>query len=783
MDDLLFLGDLDVQTLLHNTRVRFGKDKIYSFIGMPILIAVNPYKMLNIYNDITIKHYKKYFLKLRNNPVGIEAPIPHLYHIGEAAYQDMLQEKRNQSVIISGESGSGKTESTKIILKYLALSSMFSVFQDVHEADFNTKPKLNASSTAEEVVTVEKQVLDSNPLMEAFGNAKTVKNNNSSRFGKFIQVNFSQTGKIISAKIYNYLLEKSRVVTIQENERNYHIFYQIIKGADVKERQRYQVRDINHFNYLNKGCSEVDDTDDAANFLETKDCMLKLKFKPEEMAYIFTVMMGILYVGNIDFIDDEQNPNGGCLINPLNKSDFNIASELLGIDTPTLTNILTKRKMKDPMSDKYFERLLTKEKAINSRDALAKLIYAKVFDFIIRRVNQAIANLDEMKNTKNILKIGLLDIFGFENFEVNSFEQLCINYANERLQQYFNNHIFKIEQEEYKKEGIDFTFVEFKDNNEIIELIDGAKNSLFSLLDSEAINPNGSDHGFEKNVYKYLAENQYLNVEDPIEDHICIYHYAGEIYYYIYGFLEKNIDQVTQDTLEALQNSKSKLLKKIFEKKEEEINKKAKSSKDANAKQANRPGKLQSDSISKQFKKQLDELLKMLSQSNPRYVKCIKPNPNKKPLELDSLDVSDQLLSAGVLEAIKIRKQGYSIRRTHEEFVKRYQRLYPDIIPRIKILEEKGNFQSASLEMFSFFSKIPEMKDKSDKKYIQFGTNKVFMREEVKDVLEYKLNRIKFIQRIQNNFRRWKVQKKIMKIIKAMRLILAFIKGYRYRKL
>lgn len=758
---------------------------------MPILIAVNPYKGLNIYNENTIKHYKKYFTKLKTNPNNIESPLPHLYHIAEAAYQDMLTERKNQSIIISGESGSGKTQSTKIILKYLAVSSLNNSSHEITESELSDKLCANsACASQDDKVTVEKQVLDSNPLMEAFGNAKTSKNNNSSRFGKFIQVNFSQHGKILSAKIYNYLLEKSRIVSIQPNERNYHIFYQLIRGADQKEKSKYQIRDLEHFNYLNRGCFDVEDTDDAANFLETKDCMLKLKFKAEEMTYIFAVLMGILYLGNVNFLEeDNQTNSNGSAIDPLSKSDFNISSELLGIDAATLTSVLTKRKIKDPMSEKYFERLLTVDKAYNARDALAKTIYAKVFDFIIRRVNQAIANADEMKNAKDVLKIGLLDIFGFENFEINSFEQLCINYANERLQQYFNNHIFKLEQEEYKKEQIDYTTVEFKDNNEIIELIDAPKKSIFSYLDSEAITPNGSDANFEANIYKYLESNPHLNVDDRMEEFICIYHYAGEVYYNTYGFLEKNIDQVTQDTLDALQGSKSKLLKKIFEKKEEEIKKKGKSSSSAASSIGKNitagPGKLQSDSLSKQFKKQLDELMKMLSQSNPRYVRCIKPNGNKKPLDLDSLDVSDQLLSAGVLEAIKIRKQGYSIRRTHEEFVKRYLKLYPDITHKIKIYEEKGNFKDAVFEMFQYFAKIPEMKSllENEKKYIQFGVTKVFMKEEVKDILEYKLNRIKFIQRIQNNYRRWKVQRKIMKIIKVIRKIQAVCKGMRFRRL
>jgi myosin-5 len=743
---------------------------------MPILIAVNPYKHLSIYDDNHISKYKKFFLKLQNNPNSTETPNPHLYHIGEAAYQDMLCEKKNQSIIISGESGSGKTQSTKIILKYLAVSSLYT---DNNNINKNSNKNVKED---EENITVEKQVLDSNPLMEAFGNAKTVKNNNSSRFGKFIQVNFSQNGKILSAKIFNYLLEKSRVVSIQPEERNYHIFYQLIRGADSKERQKYQIRELEHFNYLKNGCFDVDETDDKANFIEMKECMTKLKFKPEEMSYIFTVLMGILYIGNITFLEDTNNPLGGSLIDPLVKSDFSIASELLGIDHATLTSIMTKRKLKDPMSDKYYERILTVEKAYNTRDAIAKTIYSKVFDFLIRRVNQAISNTEEMKKAKNVLKIGLLDIFGFENFEVNSFEQLCINYANERLQQYFNNHIFKLEQEEYKKEEIDFTEVEFKDNNEIIDLIDNSKRSIFSLLDSEAIVPNGNDAGFERNVYKYFSDHPNLNTEEKENEFLCISHYAGDVYYHTYGFMEKNIDQVTQDVLDALAGSKSKLLKKIFEKKDETVDPKKKGK--SSGAPASTSGKLQSESLSKQFKKQLDELMKMLSQSNPRYVKCIKPNPYKRHSEIESLDVSEQLLSAGVLEAIKIRKQGYSIRRTHEEFVTRYLKLYPDVGNNLNIYKEKG-FKPAVLEMFNFFSKIPEMKEimKNEKRFIQFGINKVFMKEEVKDVLEYKLNRIKFIQRIQNNFRRWKVQRKVLKMLKSIKKIQSHYKGLKYRRL
>lgn len=723
---------------------------------------MNPYKNLKIYNDDVIKFYKEYFLRMKINPNSLPSPKPHLYHIAEAAYQDMLVEKKNQSVIICGESGSGKTQSTKIILKYLAVSSLHS-FDSLKFNELNdSMNKLN------ENVTVEKQVLDSNPLLEAFGNAKTVKNNNSSRFGKFIQLNFSENGKILSAKIYNYLLEKSRVTHINENERNYHIFYQLIKGADERERKRYHIKDFEYFNFLHNGCYDIDDIDDRANFIETKECMMKLKFKPEEISYIFTVLMGILYLGNVGFVEGEPDNRNErpIIIEPLGKQDFLIAAEMLGLEPGMLLEILTFKSFKDPLSGQLLKRKLSLERAFYSRDGMCKIVYSKLFDYILRKVNFAISNAEEMKTKKNVLKIGLLDIFGFENFHLNSFEQLCINYANERLQQYFNNHIFKLEQEEYMRENIDYRNVEFKDNNEIIQLIDNSKASIFAFLDSEALLGNGCDENFEKKVYQYLSDNEHLS--EKVEEYIGIDHYAGEVYYYTDGFLKKNVDQLTADITDALSKSKNKLIKKIFEKKE-----------DPKAK-AESSNKLQSDSLSKQFKKQLDDLLKMLNQSNPRYIKCIKPNSLKQPSLIDSLDVMNQLLSAGVLEAIKIRKQGYSIRRTNEEFTRRYLKLYPDIGRKIKLYEEKNDFSEAVAEMCKYFETVEDMKElfDSNKKLIQTGLTKVFMKEEVKNILEFKLNKIKYIQIMQNNIRRFLIQKVVRKKLKAVRKIQALYRGF-----
>jgi myosin heavy subunit len=344
----------------------------------------------------------------------------------------------------------------------------------------------------------------------------------------------------------------------------------------------------------------------------------------------------------------------------------------------SLNKILTVKKYTDPLTKKVLERSVSIDAAHNSRDAISKAIYAKMFDWIIKKINSAIANSEKeklIKDKEKLLKIGILDIFGFEIFEVNSFEQLCINYANERLQQFFNNSIFKLEQEEYIKEKIDWSKIQFQDNKDIIELIDNPTKSIFTLLDSEAMLKNTDDKKFRDNVYQHLNANPHLiNIKGGYGDNIIIDHYAGKVEYLVYEFIEKNNDQLNNDISEAFENSKNKLIKFLFKKKEDPKDKK----KGSNVKESG-PNKIQTDSLSKQFKKQLDELLKMLVQSNPRYVKCIKPNSVKRPRIFESLDVNRQLLSAGVLESIKIRKQGYSVRRTKEEFVRRYLPLTPHI--------------------------------------------------------------------------------------------------------
>lgn len=411
--DLLSLGEFNLGALLHNVRTRYYQGNIYTSVGSPILISINPYMKLPIYTQKIAEMYRG---KSKEN-----LP-PHLYLMAEQAHASLLES--NQSIIISGESGSGKTEAAKIILGYLAGFS--------GEADKSGN-------------SIETQVLDSNPILEAFGNAKTLRNDNSSRFGKFIEIHFdSSTRKLHSARIDNYLLEKSRIVTQIEGERNYHFFYQLCAGATDHERETFKILPAIDYNYLCKGdCLEIDDVDDAQNYKQTRDCMQILGFTEQEQMDVIRIVTGILYLGNMSFTGEDY-----ALVEDYRTLET--VADLFKIPVKILEKTLTTRVMIDPTNKAEIEMPQNPGQAAYIRDATSKAIYSKLFIWMIQRINASIA----VKQKKQTKIIGLLDIYGFEVFDENSFEQLCINYANEKLQQHFNHHMFKLEQSEYSKEKI-----------------------------------------------------------------------------------------------------------------------------------------------------------------------------------------------------------------------------------------------------------------------------------------------------------------------------------------
>ena len=601
---------------MHTIRSRFFENKIYTAIGSPILVSVNPYKNLPLYTDQILKKYKQ---NDSNND-------PHLFSLAEKAYSALKE--GNQAIIISGESGSGKTEAAKVILNYLA--GAFS----------NSSTNLSS------------QLLNTNPILEAFGNAKTLRNDNSSRFGKFIEIHFDSINfKLLSARIQNYLLEKSRIVFQQEGERNYHIFYQICEGSSEEEKERFHILPVNEFFYLIQGnCVNVDGVDEKEHYTKTRECMNVLGFSLAEQESIISILMGVLHLGNIKFVGEDS-------ADVENFETLEISAHLLGLDTEELKKVLTTRVIVDPSDKSEIIMPQNISQSLYIRDATAKAIYAKLFSWLVERINKTIF-IQQKKPSKII---GLLDIYGFEVFDENSFEQFCINYANEKLQQHFTHHMFKLEQTEYSKEKIKWDHIIYEDNQACIDLIEQRPVGILSMLDEQCKLNKATDKQFLSALYSKVSGNPKLSNPGPfINEYFGIQHYAGDVFYNINGFIEKNKDALNPSLLKIVKNSEKVILSDVF------------AEKPSKTKEKNVPGSISAVTVGTQFKTQLQELIKLLSISNPFYIRCIKPNSEKQPKLFDSYDVQRQLRCAGMLECIRIRKAGYSVRRSLKEFIDKY---------------------------------------------------------------------------------------------------------------
>lgn len=540
-----------------------------------MLIAINPYEILPIYTNNQINAYK--------NPKAssLESNPPHIFAIGNNAYQEMVLSNKNQCIVISGESGAGKTESTKLILQYLAAVS------GKHS-------------------WIEQQILESNPIMEAFGNAKTVRNDNSSRFGKYIDIFFNESGVIEGAKIETYLLEKSRIVSNSKGERNYHIFYAMLAGLSKDEKKKLELEDATKYNYLISGGSvKCEKRNDANEFTAIRSAMKVLSFTDEEFWEIITLLSGILHIGNIKYKATVVSNMDACEITD-NVNMARIAS-LLGVARNSLNEVLVQKTI-----FAHGERvisLLSKDQAVEARDAFVKAIYGKIFVMIVDKINKTI-----FKSSNKRTSIGVLDIFGFENFDTNGFEQLCINYANENLQQFFVKYIFKLEQEEYTNEGINWTNIEFIDNQNILDMIGLKPMSIMALINEETVFPKGTDttlvaklhstHGTKSIYIKPKYENSVL---------FGIQHFAGSVFYDPNGFLEKNRDSFNMDLKELVLKSSNKFLVNLFL--TDDVLDTTK----------------KSVTLSLQFRNSLELLMKTLLACQPSFVRCIKPNELQKP--------------------------------------------------------------------------------------------------------------------------------------------------------
>ncbi|KAL5702010.1 hypothetical protein ACHQM5_027281 [Ranunculus cassubicifolius] len=664
VDDMTKLSYLHEPGVLQNLSTRYELNEIYTYTGN-ILIAINPFQRLShLYDLHMMEQYK-------GAPFGELSP--HVFAVADVAYRAMINEGKSNSILVSGESGAGKTETTKMLMRYLAYMG---------------------GRAATEGRTVEQQVLESNPVLEAFGNAKTVRNNNSSRFGKFVEIQFDKHGRISGAAIRTYLLERSRVCQVSDPERNYHCFY-LLCAAPPEEVEKYKLGNPKSFHYLNQSnCYELVGISDARDYLNTRRAMDIVGISEKQQEAIFRVVAAILHLGNIEFAKGKEIDSS---VPKDEKSKFHLqmTADLLMCDSVALEDALCKRVMITP--EEVIKRSLDPLAATVSRDGLAKTIYSRLFDWLVDTINTSIG---QDPNSKYL--IGVLDIYGFESFKTNSFEQFCINYTNEKLQQHFNQHVFKMEQEEYTKEQIDWSYIEFVDNQDVLDLIEKKPGGIIALLDEACMFPKSTHETFCQKLYQTFKVHKRFVKPKLSRTDFSIAHYAGEVLYQADQFLDKNKDYVVPEHQDLLSASKCSFVAGLFPQLAEEATKSSKFS-----------------SIGARFKVQLQQLMETLNSTEPHYIRCVKPNNLLKPAIFENVNIMHQLRCGGVLEAIRISCAGYPTRRAFDEFILRFGLLAPEVLEGNydekvackKILEKKGlkGFQIGKTKIFLRAGQMAEL--------------------------------------------------------------------------
>ncbi|KAG7227564.1 hypothetical protein INR49_005379 [Caranx melampygus] len=661
-DDLVNLEFLDEETIISHLQKRYDELQVYTYVG-DILIALNPFQNLSIYSPQFSKLY--HGVKRADNP-------PHIFASADAAYQGMVTFCKDQCIIISGESGAGKTESAHLIVQHLTFLG-----------------KANNRTLREKILQV-------NPLVEAFGNACTAINDNSSRFGKYLEMKFTPTGAVIGAKISEYLLEKSRVIKQATGEKNFHIFYYIYAGLYHQDKLKtYRLPDRTPPRYIDSQHSKVmQDIVSSKLYKEQFDaiqeCFRNIGFTEEEVNSVYRILSAILNTGNIEFAaitsqhqtDKSEVPNSEALEN---------AASLLSIGPEELQEALTSQCV--VTRGETIIRTNTVDKAVDVRDAMSKALYGRLFSWIVNRINSLLQPDMNICAAESSMNVGILDIFGFENFKKNSFEQLCINIANEQIQFYFNQHIFALEQMEYQSEGVDASLVEYEDNRPILDMFLQKPMGLLSLLDEESRFPQATDQTlvdkFEDNL-----RCKYFSIPKRVELCFGIQHYAGKVMYNVNGFLEKNRDTLPADIVVVLRTSENKLLQQLFSSPLTKTGNLATSRARVTAASRSLPPQLGSgrtkvdtmemmrhpdettnmrrQTVASYFRYSLMDLLSKMVVGQPHFVRCIKPNDDRQALRFCKERVMVQLRYTGILETVNIRRQGYSHRILFEEFVNRY---------------------------------------------------------------------------------------------------------------
>ncbi|KAM5284468.1 unconventional myosin-VI isoform 1-T3 [Hipposideros larvatus] len=671
VEDNCSLMYLNEATLLHNIKVRYSKDRIYTYVAN-ILIAVNPYfDIPKIYSSETIKSYQG---------KSLGTMPPHVFAIADKAFRDMKVLKMSQSIIVSGESGAGKTENTKFVLRYLTES--YGTGQDIDD-----------------------RIVEANPLLEAFGNAKTVRNNNSSRFGKFVEIHFNEKSSVVGGFVSHYLLEKSRICVQGKEERNYHIFYRLCAGASQDIQEKLHLSSPDNFRYLNRGCTryfankETDKQilqnrkspeylkagslkdpllDDHGDFIRMCTAMKKIGLDDEEKLDLFRVVAGVLHLGNIDF-EEAGSSSGGCNLKNKSTQSLEYCAELLGLDQDDLRVSLTTRVMLTTAGGTkgtVIKVPLKVEQANNARDALAKTVYSHLFDHVVNRVNQC------FPFETSAYFIGVLDIAGFEYFEHNSFEQFCINYCNEKLQQFFNERILKEEQELYQKEGLGVNEVHYVDNQDCIDLVEAKLVGILDILDEENRLPQPSDQHFTSAVHQKhrdhfrltIPRKSKLAVHRNIRDDegFIIRHFAGAVCYETTQFVEKNNDALHMSLESLICESRDKFIRELFE-----------SSTNNNKDTKQKAGKLSFISVGNKFKTQLNLLLDKLRSTGASFIRCIKPNLKMTSHDFEGAQILSQLQCSGMVSVLDLMQGGFPSRASFHELYNMYKKYMPDKLARL----------------------------------------------------------------------------------------------------
>ncbi|XP_028662540.1 unconventional myosin-Ic isoform X2 [Erpetoichthys calabaricus] len=621
---------------IENLRKRFKENLIYTYIGS-VLVSVNPYKELEIY---TKQHMERY------RGVNFYEVSPHIYAISDNSFRAMRTEGRDQCILISGESGAGKTEASKKILQYYAITC----------------------PASEKVEAVKDRLLQSNPVLEAFGNAKTLRNDNSSRFGKYMDVQFDFRGAPIGGHILNYLLEKSRVVHQNHGERNFHIFYQLIEGGEEDLLRRLGLeRNAQQYQYLVKGnCPKVSSINDKNDWKIVRKAVSVIGFSDDEVEELLNIIASVLHLGNVQFGEDEQNNS-----QITTETQIKYLARLLGVEGVLLKEALTHKKI--IAKGEELVSPLNLEQAAYARDALSKAVYGRTFSWLVSKINESLSYKDPVyPGRKSAAVIGLLDIYGFEVFQNNSFEQFCINYCNEKLQQLFIELTLKSEQEEYEAEGITWEPVQYFNNKIICDLVEEKFKGIISILDEECLRPgDASDLTFLEKLENTLGGHAHFVTHKLADgktrkvlgrEEFRLLHYAGEVNYNVNGFLDKNNDLLFRNLKEVICQSENKILNKVFDRGELSDKK--------------RP-----ETAATQFKNSLAKLMEILMSKEPSYVRCIKPNDAKQSGRFDEVLIRHQVKYLGLMENLRVRRAGFAYRRKYEVFLQRYKSLCPETWP------------------------------------------------------------------------------------------------------